>query len=78
MRIQDVKVGDFIELDGLLGVVVGIIPDADDDSNNHLAIWFGAESQKRISEGGTGNTVPVVWTVPTEYCNPAQPPISHH
>ena len=78
MRIQDVNVGDFIELDGLLAVVVGIIADEDGGIEDHIAVWFGAESQKRISQGGAGNTVPEVWTVPAEYCEPAQPPVSRH
>ncbi|WP_084446496.1 hypothetical protein [Hymenobacter roseosalivarius] len=78
MRIQDVKVGDFIELDGLLGVVVGIIPNEHGNLEDHLVIWFGAESQKRISQGGAGNPIPEVWTVPAEYCKPAQPPVFRH
>ena len=78
MRIQDVNVGDFIELDGLLAVVVRIIPDEDGNHDDHLSIWFGTESQKRIYQGGAGNAVPEVWTVPAEYCQSAQSPVFRH
>jgi hypothetical protein len=70
-------IGTFVELDGLLGVVVGLsgengVPD------DHLALWFGEPQGRRKSEGGEGNLVPIVWTVPTEYCLPAKPPILQH
>lgn len=78
MKIYEVAIGDFIELDGLVGVVVGIELDEDAPEDSHVAIWFGVEDQKRISEGGSGNLVPEVWTVPVEYCNRANPPVFRH
>jgi hypothetical protein len=70
-------IGEFIEFDGLLGIVVGLsgesgVPD------DHLAIWFGEPQGRRKSAGGEGNLVPIVWTVPTEYCLPAKAPILQH
>ena len=61
--------GDFVEMDGLLAVVVA----TDDDPNvpeEHVALWFGVTDTKRISEGGTGGAIPEVSTVPAEYCSP--------
>ena len=80
MDIQHVRIGDFVESDGLIGVVVGIIRDevTPEEPEHHLAIWFGLEQQQRLSEGGTGNHVPEVWTIPVQYCQPAQPPIYRH
>lgn len=78
MEIHEVTVGNFIELDGLIGVVVGIELDEDTPEASHVAVWFGADAQQRISEGGSGNLVPEVWTVPIEYCNRANPPIFRH
>ena len=66
--------GDFVELDGLLTVIVGI----DGDKavpEDHLAVWFGVPRCKRVSEAGVGGQQPEVWTVPAEYCAPARSPI---
>lgn len=72
-----IEVGTFVEVGGVLAVVVGLsgmngVPD------DHLAIWFGEPQGKPKSEGGEGNLVPLVWTVPTEYCLPAKPSIFQH
>ena len=61
--------GDFVEMDGLLAVVVA----TDEDPNvpeEHVGLWFGAPTTKRISEGGAGGTVPEVSTVPVGLCSP--------
>jgi hypothetical protein len=69
--------GDFVELDGLLAVVVGLggetgVPEG------HVALWFGEPQGRRISDGGAGGLVPVVWTVPAEHCRPAKTPEFQH
>jgi hypothetical protein len=74
---NDFPIGSFVEFDGLLAVVIGLsgekgVPD------DHLALWFGEPHGKRISEGGSGNLVPIVWTVPIEHCLPAKPPVMQH
>ena len=61
--------GDFVEMDGLIAVVVA----TDEDPNvpeDHVGLWFGAPHTKRISQGGSGGHVPDVSTVPTDYCCP--------
>ncbi len=78
MEIHEVKIGDFLEMDGLVGVVVGIELDEDALEDSHVAIWFGLEAQKRKSEGGTGSIVPEVWNVPIEYCHRAGSPTFRH
>lgn len=71
------QVGTFVEFDGLLAVVVGFSGE-NGVPQDHLAIWFGEPQGKRISEGGKGDLVPIVRTVPTEYCLPAKSPILQH
>ena len=79
MDSADAQIGRFIELDGLVGVVVGVPNEtAVSIAENHLAVWFGLEAQKRISEGGKGTTVPKVWIVPLTACKPAQSPLYLH
>ena len=42
--------GDFVEMDGLIAVVIAM----EDDPNvpeDHIALWFGLPATKRISEG---------------------------
>ena len=59
--------GDFVEMDGLIAVVIA----TEDDPNvpeDHVGLWFGLPATKRISEGGTGNETPIVSTIPLEYC----------
>jgi hypothetical protein len=70
--------GAFVEFDGLLAVVVGIGGQDDDVPEDHLALWFGEPETKRLSEGGSGGEVPVVWTVPAEYCDLAKSPQIQH
>ena len=58
-----IGVGDFVEMDGLIGVVVKL----EDCPEDHIAVWFGMENQKRKSEGSENVITPEVWTIPTEY-----------
>lgn len=71
------KRGDFVEFDGLLGVVVGTFEDgmAPED---HVALWLGAPQGARRSEVGVGGLTPEVWAVPAEDCKPAPSPVVHH
>jgi hypothetical protein len=77
--------GDLIEIDGLLAVVVAVAGEdiqTDDGMacvpEDHLALWFGDPAAKRISQGGTGDHVPEVWTVPADYCRAAMNPNVRH
>ena len=69
--------GDFVEMDGLLAVVIA----TEDDPNvpdEHVGLWFGDPTAKRISEGGTGGATPEVFTVPVEDCSrPVGPQFTH-
>jgi len=69
--------GDFVELDGLIAVVVGVSGE-NDLPDDHIALWFGEDDQKRISQGGSGNVIPQVWTVPIELCMKARDPNIKH
>jgi hypothetical protein len=71
------KLGSFVEFDGLLAVVVGL-GGQDDVPEDHLAVWFGEPQGKRLSEGGEGNLVPEVWTIPIELFRPAKSPMIRH
>ena len=71
------KLGDMVELDGLLCSVVGL-PDGGDVPEEHLAVWFGDPACKRTSEGGTPGKRPEIWTVPEEYFKLAAPPEFKH
>ena len=62
--------GDFVESDGLLAVVVATEGDevdtvegTDKVPEGHVAVWFGDPQAKRISEGGSGDSTPEVWTL---------------
>ena len=69
--------GDFVELDGLLAVVVGVEgePEVPDD---HVAVWFGDPPSVRKSDGGSGGQSPEVWTVPADLLvRAAGPSIKH-
>ena len=61
--------GQFVELDGLLAVVVGIEGDPQ-VPEHHVALWFGDPHSKRTSAGGRGGSKPEIWTVSTELCIP--------
>ncbi len=71
------KRGDFVELNGLLAVVVGIEGDPG-LPEDHSAVWFGDPKCLRTSEGGTGGARSEVWTVPTEYLTSAALPTWKH
>jgi len=61
--------GDFVEMDGLVAVVVA----TDDDPNvpeEHIGLWFGDPAAKRISQGGAGVAAAEISIVPVEYCSP--------
>ena len=63
--------GDIVEVDGILGAVVqatGEVGVPDD----HVVVWFGEPRGIRISEGGQGQAIPEVWTIPTDFCIPAK------
>jgi hypothetical protein len=64
------KVGDIVEVDGAIAVVVGTAEDLT-IPEDHVALWFGEPRCTRISNGGTGGARPEVWTVPVEYCTRA-------
>lgn len=74
--IMNFKIGDIIEMDGLLGVVTELpgknVPD------DHLGIWFGEEKPKRKSEGGEVKKSLEIFTIPKEYCELAQKPTYKH
>jgi hypothetical protein len=69
--------GQFVEMDGLLAVVVGTDRDPE-VPEEHVALWFGEPQGKRKSRGGPGGLQPEVWTVPEQYCSPAADPIMRH
>lgn len=71
------KRGDFVELDGLLSVVVGTFEDGM-TPEDHLALWLGAPQGVRKSMGGLGGLRAEVWTVPIDICQPASAPIARH
>lgn len=65
--------GDFVELDGLPGVVVGV-PGDPGVPEGHLAVWFGDPRVKRVSQGGPGRIPPEVWTIPEDLLRASPPP----
>lgn len=69
--------GDFVELDGLLAVITGVLgePGVPDE---HVALWFGDPRGKRKSEGGLGGNRPEIWTVPEALCVAAAEPLVKH
>lgn len=69
--------GQFVQLDGLPAVVVGV-PGDSDVPDDHVALWFGHEGAVRRSDGGTGGIVPRVWTVPIDACESGIPPEFNH
>jgi len=71
------KLGQFVECDGLIAVIVGTSRDGG-APEDHLALWYGEPRGRRVSEGGSGGLRPEVWTVPVEFCLPAQTPTVHH
>jgi len=69
--------GEFVQLDGLPAVVVGL-PGDPGVPNDHVALWFGHAGAVRKSQGGTGDIVPEVWTVPTDLCESRMAPKFNH
>jgi hypothetical protein len=69
--------GDFVELDGLPAVVVGLAGEPG-VPEEHLALWFGTPQVTRISKGGSGHVAPEVWTVPEDLVRAGAPPIWNH
>ena len=65
--------GQFVLLDGLPAVVVGLEDDPSGSvPEDHVGLWFGDPQVKRKSEGGPGEAKPEIWTVPKEYCEPIE------
>ena len=69
--------GELVELDGLLGVVVGLageegVPD------EHVAVWFGQPQVERVSRGGSGGARHEAWTVPEALLASSAKPILKH
>lgn len=69
--------GDFVKVNGVLGVVVGVAGE-EHVPEDHLAIWFGTDRPTSSLEGNTASR-PEVWTIPQEYAQlgprPARSPI---
>ena len=74
---HDLAKGEFVEVDGLLAVIVGVFGDPK-VPEDHIAVWFGAPRCTRISEGGSGGASPEVYTIPVEYFTKAQPATMKH
>jgi len=71
--------GDFVEYDGLTGVVVGV--DGDPHvPEGHVLLWHGSNKMVRKSEDSKNykSQRPEVWSVPEEYCDPALPAKVRH
>jgi hypothetical protein len=49
--------GDFVILDGRIGVVTTLGPEIPGDAEDHSGVWFG-----EMQDGA-----PIVWVIPTEY-----------
>ena len=60
--------GDFVTLNGRLGVVVPMPVQPGADLDDHAAVWFGDTEQGR----------PEIWTVPAEYLCAGPLPIVQH
>ena len=71
------RLGQLVELNGRLAVVVGTDADAwvPDD---HVALWFGETGAISVSPEQSGRLRPEVWTVPAECCTPALEPVVRH
>ena len=71
------KRGDLVILNGLLAVVVGIAGDTN-VPEDHIAIWYGEPQDQRVSEEGSSEERPKVYTVPAAYCRRGPEPIYLH
>ena len=74
---MDWKKGELVILNGLLAVVVGIAGDAN-VPEDHIALWYGKSEGQRVSEDGSSEERPKVYTVPAEYCRSGPEPIYLH
>ena len=73
----NLKIGSFVEFDGLIAVVVGLEGEPN-VPENHVALWFGDSQVLRKSNGGTGGHRPMVITVPIDLCEVAKSPKFAH
>lgn len=71
------RIGDFVEIDGLLAVVIATAEDGK-SPEGHLSVWFGDQQGMRSSQGGAGGSIPEVWIVPTEHCQAASTVLIRH
>jgi hypothetical protein len=69
--------GDFVEVDGALGVVVGVAGEQQ-VPEEHLAIWFGVDKPSSAAQEEHGVGCPEVWTIPQEYVQAGPNAIVHH
>jgi hypothetical protein len=65
------KLGDFLEMDGLPCVVVGLSGQSLNDyeisvPEDHIAVWFGDSKAVRKSEGGLGCLSTDIHTIPED------------
>ena len=73
MKKHKLQKGDLIDFDGLLGCVI----DTDENDSvpeGHVTVWYGEPKTERISEGGEGHAVPIIYNIPEEYCELAKQP----
>lgn len=71
------RLGQLVELNGRLAVVVGTDTDAW-VPEGHVALWFGEPGAISVSQNQMDRLRPEVWTVPAEYCTPALEPVVRH
>lgn len=72
-------IGQFVLLDGLPAVVVGLPNGAGTGApDEHVALWFGEPRVQRLSQGDPGTAVPEVWIVPLDQCQPCPRPAVKH
>ncbi len=65
------KRGDLVVLNGAVAAVIAVEGDAN-VPEGHICLWYGGQAK------GDAETVPVVWTVPLEYCTLAPAPDVRH
>ncbi|MBJ6108342.1 hypothetical protein JAO73_04925 [Hymenobacter sp. BT523] len=65
---SNIQVGDFLEFDGLLCIVVALAGRYGDEDipEEHIAVWFGGNDPagKPVEEE---RFKPAIWTIPQEY-----------
>jgi hypothetical protein len=62
------RIGDFVQINKQVGVVVRTGEELPGDSEDHTGIWFGTYEKG----------VPEVWTIPTEYLIKGPEPVLKH